>query len=221
MNAGVSPSAAATSSRAAPTPSSWFPELTGPRWPPRRRSKGTKVLSAWMALGSRNGVGPEYRRPGESPPRNRLETPRPTWPGGAPLQHAEDLHAVSSQILSALGCLRPGRALSGRAAHAAVVHHRNAADGPTRHHCLASALYSASSGERSGPWSNLMPLTTVCPRQTRRRVLSWPARDRGRGTLFSRGTMSPLHCRHRTLSERVCRASLTNHSRAPLQRDFP
>lgn len=36
-----------------------------------------------------------------------------------------------------------------------------AADGRTRHGCLASSLYSASSGERSGPSSNLMRLTAV------------------------------------------------------------
>jgi hypothetical protein len=140
--------------------------------PPRRRSTGEKVPSPWRALGSRNGVDRGHHRPGEPPPRNRLATPRLMWPAGARLRHAGGLHAVSSQILPALGhrpC-SPGRVLPGMRHTPPSCITGKAADGRTRHGCLASSLYSASSGECSGPWSNLMRLTAVRPRP-RERIL--------------------------------------------------
>lgn len=55
-----------------------------------------------MALGSRNGVDRGFRRAGEPPPHNRLETPWPMWLAGALLRHAGGLHSVSrkSSLLS-------------------------------------------------------------------------------------------------------------------------
>lgn len=135
--------------------------------PPRRRSTGEKVPTPWRALGSRNGVDRGHRRPGEPPPRNRLATPRLMWPAGARLRHAGGLHAVSSQILPALGhrpC-SPGRVLPGMRHTPPARITEKAADGRTRHGCLTSSLYSASSGECSGPWSNLMRLPATARRK--------------------------------------------------------
>jgi hypothetical protein len=108
-----------------------------------------------MALGSRNGVDRGSRRLGESPPRNRLETPWPLWPAGALLRHAGGLRAVSSRIPP----LIPGNVLPECAAHGFAVHHReNSLTVGRVTVAWRDLLYSAASGERSGPWSNLMPL---------------------------------------------------------------
>ena len=126
--------------RISPSPVMMLPTFTGPRWPPRRRSTREKIPSPWRVLGSRNGVDRGHRRPGDSPPRNRLETPQLVSPAGIPLRHAGCLHSVSSPVLRALGCL---------IAHAHQVvsfpgirHTRlwclseKAADSWTRHSCL-------------------------------------------------------------------------------------
>src|SRR5713101_6096323 len=76
------------------------------RGPDGLRGDPQAVPSPWMALGSRNGVDRGYRRAGEPPPRNRLETPWPMWPARALRRHAGGLHSVSLQILPALDCLK-------------------------------------------------------------------------------------------------------------------
>jgi hypothetical protein len=138
--------------------------FTGPRWPPRRRSTREKIPSPWRVLGSRNGVDRGHRRPGDSPPRNRLETPQLVSPAGIPLRHAGCLHSVSSHFLRALGCLIAhahqvvsSRTFGTRLCSASL---EKLLVGRVTVACRGS-LYSASAGERTGPWSNLMLLLSV------------------------------------------------------------
>jgi hypothetical protein len=115
------------------------------------------------------------------------------WPAGALLRHAGGLRAVSSQILPALGYLTqvmsfpdvrhtPPWCIMGKAADGRTVAGRG-------------SLYSAASGERSGPWSNLMPSATVQgpgsgPRVPTRRK---PAKRAERGALpVSRASLHSL-----------------------------
>ena len=79
------------------------------------------------------------------------------------------------------------------------------ADGRTRNGCLASSLYSASSGECSGPWSNLMRLTAVRPRP-RERILQRIVQGAGAMSSGRRpgGSVSERHPRIPAVSDLSC-----------------
>ena len=130
----ANPVACPVSADQSPSPVMVLPTFTGPRWPPPRRSTREKIPSPWRVLGSRNGVDRGHRRPGDSPPRNRLETPQRVSPAGIPLRHAGCLHSVSSHVL---------RAHAHQVVSFPDIRHtplwcltEKAADSRTRHSCL-------------------------------------------------------------------------------------
>jgi len=75
--------------RIRPSPVMVLPPFTGPRCLPRRRSTREKIPSPWRVRGSRNKVDRGHRRPGDSPPRNRLETPQLVSPAGQDFEFAQ------------------------------------------------------------------------------------------------------------------------------------